>query len=177
MIKRVTFLLVLFTCLTMLGCTSNVSLDKDKEVVESFLQRYFGQITMSSSDWNEWEEIMRSDSDYKDWEFLKEFKTVLSEPCLERMVSNRLLPNLQMKELDMEALTIKDQVLVKKDEGTYTDSYKNKEVDYTTYDVSYTLDIEKNGSTTSFSNINEIRIISECDKRIIDNMSGEFVWK
>lgn len=102
----------------MSGCTSNDELNNDRELVERFLQEYYSQLTMTSTDWSRVEDTMNSDSDYNNWWFLDSFDSHMTELCLESYVSNRLLPNINMKDMNTDEVTIVDVELIKKDEGT-----------------------------------------------------------
>jgi hypothetical protein len=161
----------------MSGCTSNDELNNDRELVERFLQEYYSQLTMTSTDWSRVEDTMNSDSDYNNWWFLDSFDSYMTELCLESYVSNRLLPNINMKDMDTDEVTIVGVELIKKDEGTYRDYYKNSDVDYRLYDISFTVKTETKGKTASFLNSIEIRIISENGHPIIDNVRGKMIWE
>jgi hypothetical protein len=92
----------------MSGCTSNDELNNDRELVERFLQEYYSQLTMTSTDWSRVEDTMNSDSDYNNWWFLDSFDSYMTELCLESYVSNRLLPNKNMKDMNINEVTIVD---------------------------------------------------------------------
>ncbi|HAE61625.1 MAG TPA: hypothetical protein DCG38_04770 [Eubacteriaceae bacterium] len=120
---------------------------------------------------------MNSDSDYNNWWFLDSFDSYMTELCLESYVSNRLLPNKNMKDMNINEVTIVDVELIKKDEGTYRDYYKNSDINYRLYDISFTVKTETKGKTASFLNSIEIRIISENGHPIIDNVRGKMIWE
>lgn len=177
MAKKIAVLLALILCFTMLSCSNITNRRRDKEVFETFLQDYYAQLTMTSSEWNEIKELLQKDSKYKKCRYVNNFNGIVSETCLERMVYNQLLPNYEMEKTGIETIAFSDLTLEKKYEGTYHDLEKDENVPFTIYEVSYILRVKKNGEVTSFANKSEVRIITKGKNRMIDNVIGDFVWR
>lgn len=177
MAKKIAVLLALILCFTMLGCSNITNRRRDKEVFETFLQDYYAQLTMTSREWNEIKELLQEDSKYKKCRYVNNFNGIVSETCLERMVYNQLLPNYEMEKTGIETIAFSDLTLEKKYEGTYHDLEKDENVPFTIYEVSYILRVKKNGEVTSFANKSEVRFISKDERRMIDHVIGDFVWR
>lgn len=175
--KRIVLLLILIVCLQISGCSGSGEMKEDQEVAERFFNAYYAQLAMSSENWDEVEAIMNSYPDYDQWGILSEYKALLSESCLEAMVANRALPNLDMEKLDVGEVSVEDVTLTEISQGTYRDYELMEDVDYAVYEVSYQLKVKKDGSTVSISSSNEIRVISDGGHRVIDYIMGEFAWK
>lgn len=177
MVKKMAVLLALTLCFTLLGCSNIIKRIRDWAVLETFMQDYYAQLTMTSSDWSEVKEIFQDEPEYKECKFVNRFKGVVSETCIKRMVNDRQLPNYEMERSGIEAVTSEGLTLEKKYEGTYHDLEKDENVPFTIYDVEYTLKVVRNGTTSSYANRCEVRFITKDRSRRIDHVKGDFVWR
>ncbi len=96
--------------------------DEDKKVIESFLDSYLEQFQYSEEEWENLTERLDSKmnklekdesdlkvlSDLKDDPWVEEWRETLTEKEIERLVKNRLLPNLYLKEYPETQYTIEE---------------------------------------------------------------------
>lgn len=96
--------------------------DEDKKVIESFLDSYLEQFQYSEEEWEnlierldlkmiklEKDELdLEMLRDLKDDPWIKEWEETLTEKEIERLVKNRLLPNLYLKEYPEIQYTIEE---------------------------------------------------------------------
>lgn len=110
-IKIISIVLVNLLVIILLTSCTNTN-DEDKEVIESFLNSYFEQFNYTEEDWEnliqkldaemiilgkdeiDLEKLNNLDND----SWMKAWKETLTVEEIERLVQNRLLPNLYLKE-------------------------------------------------------------------------------
>ena len=166
MVKRIFYFCLLILALIMVGCSSDSNTNKNNEVINSFLNKYYNQLTFSQEIWeNITADIdgVISENNNAPIEYVNKFRKYLTEDCFERMVSNRLIPNLNMEAYGAESVEINNLELTKEEEGKYK--------------VTYILKIKKENEENSFANNHEIRLLIADDKALIDSISGDFVWE
>ena len=95
------------------SCSNKTNIpDEDKKIIESFLDSYLEQFQYSEEEWESLAERLDSKmiklekdeldlkmlNDLKNDPWVEEWKETLTEKEIERLVKNRLLPNLYLKE-------------------------------------------------------------------------------
>jgi len=110
-IKIISIVLVNLLVIILLTSCTNTN-DEDKEVIESFLNSYFEQFNYSEEDWENLIQKLDAEmiilgkdeidleklNNLDDDSWLKAWEETLTPEEIERLVQNRLLPNLYLKE-------------------------------------------------------------------------------
>lgn len=110
-IKIISIVLVNLLVIILLTSCTNTN-DEDKEVIESFLNSYFEQFNYSEEDWENLIQKLDAEmiilgkdeidleklNNLDDDSWLKAWEETLTAEEIERLVQNRLLPNLYLKE-------------------------------------------------------------------------------
>lgn len=110
-IKIISIVLVNLLVIILLTSCTNTN-DEDKEVIESFLNSYFEQFNYSEEDWENLIQKLDAEmiilgkdeidleklNNLDDDSWMKAWEETLTAEEIERLVNNRLLPNLYLKE-------------------------------------------------------------------------------
>ncbi|MBC7088504.1 MAG: hypothetical protein H5T96_08600 [Tissierellales bacterium] len=110
-IKIISIVLVNLLVIILLTSCTNTN-DEDKEVIESFLNSYFEQFNYTEEDWENLIQKLDAEmlilgkdeidleklNNLDDDSWLKAWEETLTAEEIERLVQNRLLPNLYLKE-------------------------------------------------------------------------------
>ena len=114
------YLLILISLLIVLtGCSKGKSdiPNEDKEVIENFLDSYFEQFNYTEEEWKDLINHIESKTLNED-PWLIQWRKTLTEKEIVRLISNRLLPNLYLREYPETEYIVEE--LIHKDKGLYS---------------------------------------------------------
>jgi hypothetical protein len=135
-IKIISIVLVNLLVIILLTSCTNTN-DEDKEVIESFLNSYFEQFNYSEEDWENLIQKLDAEmlilgkdeidleklNNLDDDSWLKAWEETLTAEEIERLVKNRLLPNLYLNEYKEVKYSI-EEIKKTNDSGSYSAKIK-----------------------------------------------------
>lgn len=97
--NKLLLILIVLSLVLLIGCSNtkdNIP-DEDEEIIENFFISYFEQLKYTDEEWETLIDLIQSNKLEEDL-WLTRWNDTLTERELKRLVNNRLLPNLYLRE-------------------------------------------------------------------------------